>query len=119
MIDATYSGFFDELEKIAEEGASESAPSPLIEHPAKTLAKGVGGYALGAGLGYVGAHALNQGIKALGGEGLPAPVLMYGAPVAAAAMSLGGPYLQGRINKRIDAWRASRNAASEGSDGLE
>lgn len=92
-MDHMYASFY----KLAEEMVEKR------EHPALTAAKGIGGFALGAGLGYGAAHGVDQGMKAFGHRGLPAGVIRYGAPAVAAASGLGFNYLQGRMMDRIKA----------------
>jgi hypothetical protein len=129
MNELFYAAFADELVKIAEADAVTDAasavnegqtPPPYREHPALTLAKGVGGYALGAGAGYVGMHGLNRGIQALGGDGLPLAVMKYGPPVAASAAGLGFGLLQHRMMDRLKKSGAPpQNPLTEPHGGLD
>lgn len=94
MNTTSFSAFFDEMNKIAEEKKEEQ-----YEHPALTIAKGLGGYALGSGLGYVGMHGLDKGLKALGGKGISRNVILIGGPLVGAGGAAGFKYLQ---NKFVD-----------------
>lgn len=110
MNDVTFAALFDELTKLADVDAvtdpasapiEAQTPPPYREHPALTVAKGVGGFALGAGAGYVAAHGTDRAIRALGGDGVPTPVLRYGAPLAGAAAGMGFGLLQHRMMQRM------------------
>lgn len=90
-----FNSFFDEMNKIAEEQKRE--------HPVLTVAKGVGGLGLGAGLGYVGMHGLDKGIKALGGKGVSPGVIRYGGPAVGTAAALGYGLLQNKMLDRVKA----------------
>ena len=84
----------------AEFSGPNKSPAPKKkEHPALTIAKGVGGLGLGAGLGYVGMHGLDKGIQAIRGpgKGIPPAVLNYGAPLIGGAATLGYGLLQNRM----------------------
>lgn len=100
-----FNAFFDEMNKIAEE---------VREHPAKTLAKGVGGFALGAGTGYVGMHGIDQGIKALGGKGVSPNVVRIGAPLVGGGAGLGYGLLQHRMMERMKSNLQPEEAHSDG-----
>lgn len=91
-----FNGFFDEMNKIAEE---------VKEHPGVTLAKGVGGAAIGGGLGYLGAHLTDKAVRsATGGKhGIPAEVVFIGAPIIGAGAGLGAGLLQHRMVQRMAA----------------
>lgn len=105
--------FFDEMHKIADDA---QAIQEVREHPAVTIAKGVGGAALGAGAGYIGMHGVDKAIKALGGSGVPRPVIRYGAPIAGGAAGLGFGLLQHRMMERM---KHNINQPEEGeSDGI-
>lgn len=107
--------FFDEMHKIAD---AAQAVEEVREHPAVTIAKGVGGAALGAGAGYVGMHGLNKAIEAVRGpgKGIPPSVIRYGAPIAGGAAGLGFGLLQHRMMERM---KHNINQPEEGeSDGI-
>lgn len=116
--------FVDELIKIATvDVATDPASAPTEgevapvhrEHPALTALKGIGGFAVGAGLGYTGTHYVDKAIKALGGAGLPMPVLRYGAPVLGTATGLGFSLLQHKMTERMkDYWSKKPEAPSYG-----
>lgn len=89
-----YHAFVDELLKIAEEEPAVTQERP---HPLATAARGIGGFALGAGAGYAGTHLADKAVKALGGSGLPPSVVRYGAPVLGAGAGLGFALLQHRM----------------------
>ena len=118
MNTATSHAFFDELTKIAALGDSaqdvdtatdsrsavtsdKETPPPYQEHPAWTMAKGIGGVALGAGAGYAGATGLDAAIRALGGKGIPTPAIQIGAPLLGTATALGYHALQSRIKQQL------------------
>lgn len=111
MNEVTRNAFLDELIKIAQADVPPEPQTPVQpgpqtapvhkEHPAMTVAKGVGGFALGAGLGYVGSHLTEKGLKALGADGVPLPVLRYGPAVVGGAAGLGFGLLQHRMMNRI------------------
>jgi hypothetical protein len=123
MTNVTLSAFFEELTKIATVDAvtdpasapAESQVAPVHrEHPAATIAKGIGGFALGSGAGYVGAHYTDKAIKALGGDGLPLSVLRYGPPIVGAAAGLGMGYLQHRMLDRVKDYNAPTTEEPDG-----
>ena len=113
MNSATFKAFSEELIKIADvdqatdidSNTSKEQVAPVHqvqrEHPAWTAAKGIGGFALGAGAGFTGMHYADKAIKHLGGDGVPLSVLQYGAPIAGAATGLGMAYLQHRMLQQI------------------
>jgi len=118
--------FFDEFIKIATiDALTDPASAPLErevapvhrEHPALTALKGIGGFAVGAGLGYTGAHYTDKAIKALGGDGVPLPVLRYGAPLVGAATGLGFGLLQHKMTERMkNYWAPNTEAPTYGLD---
>lgn len=85
--------FFDEMHKIANE--------EMKEHPALTAAKGVGGFALGAGAGYGATHAVDKGVRALGGKGLSPGAMAVAGPLAGAASGIGFNLLQKKMMDRM------------------
>lgn len=123
MTDVTYNAFFDELTKIATvDAVTDPASAPIEsqvapvhkEHPAATLAKGIGGFALGSGLGYVGAHYTDKAIKALGGDGVPLSVLRYGPPIVGAGAGLGFALLQHKMMDRVKDYNAPTTEEPDG-----
>lgn len=105
--------FFDEMHKIADE---KQVTEDVREHPAMTAAKGVGGFALGAGAGYVGAHGLNKAVEALRGpgKGIPPKVIRYGAPIAGATAAMGYNLLQHQMMERMKKNMQPKEADSDG-----
>ena len=110
-MDRQYAAFVDEFLKIAEVDAvtdpasvvqPDEQTAPIHrEHPALTIAKGVGGFALGAGLGAGGMYLANKATHALTGNNIPKSVLTVAAPIATGAAGLGLSYLQHRMLQRI------------------
>lgn len=84
------------LRKMAEELAQ-----PTPEHPAKTLAKGIGGLAVGMGGGYLGAKGADYLLKQVRGQGLQKPEIYFRAlPLVAGAAGMATPFLmQAMLNK--------------------
>ena len=113
MDPTTYSAFLDELIKIADVDPitdsqsavqpDEQTPPMYREHPAATLAKGIGTFAVGAGLGYAGGHLADRAVRAFGGEGIPRYIVDAVGPVATGAAGLGFSYLQHKMMDRIKA----------------
>jgi zinc transporter ZupT len=113
MDQTTSNAFLDELMKIAAADVDaatdyQSAVTPdkqtppmYRQHPALDVAAGLGGFALGAGIGYGGAHLANRGIQALGGEPLSPSTVGVIAPVAGLASGIGFSYLQHKIMQRL------------------
>lgn len=107
MNNILFASFCDELMKIAAAGSPDEpqvVPSATDEdapvakpNAFKPYLKGLGGFALGAGLGYTGAHLADRGIKRLGGDGVPLGLIHFGAPLVGAGAGLGLMYLQDRI----------------------
>ena len=64
-----------------------------------------------------GAHLLNQGVKAVTGNGIPPGVLQYAAPAATMALGLGFAYLQHKMLKRMQDAHAEREARKNGDVG--
>jgi hypothetical protein len=108
----TAAAFFDELTKIAAdvEGITDpgskvegdqATPPPYREHPALTVAKGIGGYGLGTLGGYLAAHGADRAIRYFGGEGMPLAALKYGPPIVGGAAGIGFTMLQNKMMGRI------------------
>lgn len=96
--------FFDEMHKIADAVQQvKQPPEEVREHPVFTAAKGIGSLALGAGVGYAGAHGIDQVVKRIrkDGKGIPPQVIGYAAPVLGAAAGFGANYLQHRMMQRM------------------
>lgn len=92
-MDPQLSAFFDEMHKIAEEP---------YEHPAMTVLKGIGGFSLGAGLGYVGTHLADRALRyATGGQGLHPAFTSYIGPAAGSVAGMGFAVLQSKMMDRI------------------
>lgn len=127
MDPTTRAAFLDELMKIAEVDQatdSQSAVQPdrqlppdieeqkeidaKKEHPAMSALKGIGGFALGAGLGYGAGHLTNQAVKYFNnGEGIPPAALHIAAPIVGGGAGLGFMYLQ---HKMMDKMRQVQEA---------
>jgi hypothetical protein len=88
--------FFDEMHKIAEE---------VREHPAATIAKGVGGATIGGGLAYGAAHYGDKAIRAATGgkHGIPPGAVAVGAPIIGAGAGLGAGLLHNKMIQRMTA----------------
>lgn len=128
-----YAAMSSELLKIAANEVSGEAPSLEVsetptqptpakskpEHPAATFAKGIGGYALGAGLGYTGAHLADRAIRKYnGGNSIPPDYIRIGAPILGGAAGLGLGYLNHKmLNSFLDHQKA-KESTEVPSDGL-
>lgn len=84
-----FHSFADEMLKIAEEAVAVPE-QPAAEHPIMPYVRGVGGFALGTGLGYAGMEALNR--YALHGQAAAPVWLQRSIPLATgfAGMAMSG-----------------------------
>lgn len=102
--------FFEEMHEILKEAQEERQ-----EHPALTVAKGIGGLALGAGTGYVLTEGADRGIRALGGPGIPRGVKQVAVPIVGGAAGLGYGLLQ---HKMLERMRHNLQPQEEQDDGV-
>ena len=83
------------LHKMAEELAKP-------EHPAKSLAKGIAGFGLGMGGGYLGTMAADKLLGKVRGYGLQKPEIYYRAvPLVAGAAGIAAPFLMASMLNKM------------------
>lgn len=101
------SSFFDEMLKIAEEQRAE--------HPALPYVKGIGGMAVGSGLGYLAAEGANRYLFK-GEMGKPGVVRVV-APIAGGVAGLAASGLQQHMLNKARENIAAQEEPSDGGEG--
>lgn len=101
-----FHAFFDEMLKIAEEQSTE--------HPAMPYVKGIGGMAVGSGLGYLAAEGANRYLFK-GEMGKPG-VTSIVAPIVGGVAGLGVAGLQQHMLNKARENMAAREAAGDVSE---